>query len=128
MNRSLTLTMLTFALLAGLALRGVEITRADEKVEKKAEEKTKSVRGTLQAVDNDRVKVKVDGGSDLVTARVGGETKISVEGKEGALTDLKAGQDVTCVYVTREGMNVCLSLMARAKKGVFPGPFGTPRA
>jgi len=87
-----------------------------ERDKKNAEEKTKSVRGTIQLVDNDRVKIKPDGGGEAVVARVGGETKISVAGKEGVLTDLRPGQEVTCVYVTRERVNVCLALMARAAK------------
>jgi hypothetical protein len=120
MRRLVNVLGVGFALCLGLLLpadRGA--ARADglpeKQKEKKDEVKTKSVQGTLQKVDNNQIKVKAEG-QEAVAAQINAQTKILVDGKEGSLTDLKAGQRVTCVYVTREGANVCLSVETAAAK------------
>jgi hypothetical protein len=79
------------------------------------EVKTKSVKGTLQGVDNNKV-IVTGQGQQPITLKLSGETKITVDGKEATLTDLKKGQQASCVYVDREGVNVCLSVSVQADK------------
>jgi hypothetical protein len=90
---------------------------AAQLVEKKQEKdlKTQTVKGTLQTVASSKLTVAADG-KKHVDLQIDAGTKIDVDGKRAALTDLRKGQSVTCTYVTREGANVCLSVAARSAK------------
>jgi FlaG/FlaF family flagellin (archaellin) len=84
--------------------------------DKKGQEvKTETVRGNLQSVDNNRVKVKSDA-KDIVTVQLDSQTRITVDGKSATLTDLKAGLAATCTFVRREGMNVAVVITATSVK------------
>jgi hypothetical protein len=83
---------------------------------KEADAKTESVQGTLQSVDNNQLKIARSAGQPPVTVKLDSQTKITLDGKEAALTDLKVGLKVSCTFSSREGMNLCLSLTASSKK------------
>ena len=69
--------------------------------DKKGKEvKTETVRGSLQSVDNNQIKIRTDG-KDSVAVKLDSQTKITVDGKDAALTDLKAGQQVSCTVARR---------------------------
>ena len=84
------------------------------------EKKTKGVKaetlcGTMQSVDNHRIKVRTSG--NITTAvQLDSQTQITIDGKKGALTDLKAGQTVVCTFVRREGVSAALTIAATSPK------------
>ncbi len=107
------------------------------------EKATKEVQGTVKKVDPAAKSVQVSSGPVGVlgaTLNVTDETKISVQGKEGSIADIREGAKVKASYETRDGKNMAKSIevMAAEEKkessperpatGVFPGgtPPGTP--
>jgi hypothetical protein len=77
--------------------------------------KVETVRGTLQSVDNSEIKVRTEA-KESVALKLDSQTKIRIDGKDGALTGLKSGQLVTCTMARREGQNICLSVEATSPK------------
>ncbi len=100
--------VLILAVATGAVADGVPDKRGNEA-------KTESVRGIIQGVDNNQVRIKRDGATTLAV-KLDSQTKITVDGKEAGLTDLKAGQSVSCTYVRRVGVNLGLAIEARSAK------------
>jgi Cu/Ag efflux protein CusF len=102
----------------------------------------KEVEGTVKKVDPAAKSVQVSSGLlGLLgaTMSVTDETKISVQGKEGSIADIREGAKVKASYESRDGKNMAKSIEvmaaeenagspARPATGVFPGgtPPGTP--
>jgi Cu/Ag efflux protein CusF len=105
-----------------------------------AETISKEVEGTVKKVDPAAKSVEVSSGLLRgATMSVTDETKITVQGKEGSLADIREGAKVKASYESRGGKNVAKSIEvtaaadqerspARPAPGVFPGgtPPGTP--
>jgi hypothetical protein len=103
-----------------------------------AETIVKDVEGTVKKVDPAGKSVQVSSGLlGLLgaTMEVTDETKISVQGKEGSIADIREGAKVKASYESRGGKNVAKSIEvmaaeekesspARPAPGVLPG--GTP--
>jgi hypothetical protein len=114
---TLTTGVLALTIAAGLAVADTRPWEPCQLIEKKQDKdvKTRTVKGTLQTIASDKLTVASEG-KKTVDLQINSGTKITVEGKEGALTDLRKGQQVTCTYVVREGANVCSSIAARSGK------------
>jgi Cu/Ag efflux protein CusF len=63
--------------------------------------------GKIQSVDTMRKELSLDNGSKLAWDE---DTKITVEGKEGKLEDLKEGAKVKAGYEEKDGKNMALTL------------------
>lgn len=74
---------------------------------------TKEVEGTVKKVDPTAKSVQVSSGLLGLfgaTLEVTDQTKISVEGKDGALSDIREGARVKASYESRDGKNVAKSI------------------
>ncbi|HEV8674575.1 MAG TPA: hypothetical protein VGX21_11050, partial [Methylomirabilota bacterium] len=74
---------------------------------------TKEVQGTVKKVDAAARSVQVSSGLLGIfgaTLEVTDETKINVQGKEGAITDIREGAKVKASYESRDGKNVAKSI------------------
>jgi Cu/Ag efflux protein CusF len=63
--------------------------------------------GKIQSVDTMKKELSLDNGSRLAWDEA---TKITVEGKEGKLEDLKEGAKVKAGYEEKDGKNMALTL------------------
>jgi Cu/Ag efflux protein CusF len=63
--------------------------------------------GKIQSVDTMKKELSLDNGSRLAWDET---TKITVEGKEGKLEDLKEGTKVKAGYEEKDGKNMALTL------------------
>lgn len=100
-----------------------------------AETISKKVEGTVKKIDPAAKSVQVSSGLLGIggaTMSVTDETKITVQGKEGSLADIREGAKVKASYESRDGKNVATSIEvtaaadqerspARPAPGVFPG-------
>jgi hypothetical protein len=81
---------------------------------KQAEEKStgkETIHGTIRSVDVPGRLISLTTSADKdLTVQATSETKISIEGREGRLEDLRPGQRVTCVDSTKDNKHVCQSL------------------
>ncbi len=111
-------TMVTLVLglwaVSPLAAAGVAVA-GDRGDKKEQEAKTESVRGILQGVDNNQIRIRGDA-TTLLAIRLDSQTKITLDGKDAGITDLKAGQAISCTYIRREGINLGLAIAARSAK------------
>jgi hypothetical protein len=76
-------------------------------------EKPKEVEGTVKKVDPAARSVQVSSGLLGLfgaTLEVTDETKISVQGRDGSLTDLREGAKVKAAYESRDGKNVAKTI------------------
>jgi Cu/Ag efflux protein CusF len=74
---------------------------------------TKEVEGTVKKVDAAAKSVQVSSGLLGIfgaTVNVTDETKINVQGKEGALTDIREGAKVKAAYESRDGKNMAKTI------------------
>jgi Cu/Ag efflux protein CusF len=74
---------------------------------------TKEVEGTVKKVDPATKSVQVSSGLLGIfgaTLEVTDETKIHVQGKDGALSDIREGAKVKASYESRDGKNVAKSI------------------
>jgi hypothetical protein len=82
-------------------------------VDKAPVEKTKEVEGTVKKVDAANKSVQVSSGLlgfFGATVEVTDQTKISVQGREGSLADIREGAKVKASYESRDGKNVAKSI------------------
>ncbi len=101
--------------LPGLAGQG-GVRGTDVLPEKKAKEaKTETVRGTVQSVDNNRIKVST-GTTTVIAAQFDLRTSILVDGKKATITDLRRGQAVVGPLVHHEGSTTALTIAATSPK------------
>ena len=63
--------------------------------------------GKIQSVDTMKQELSLDNGSKLAWDNT---TKITVEGKEGKLEDLKEGSKVKAGYEEKDGKNMALTI------------------
>ncbi|HZS07989.1 MAG TPA: hypothetical protein VFD58_24355 [Blastocatellia bacterium] len=96
-----------------LTLLGVATTKAGVQQEKAQDSKT--VTGKVASVDADKssLEVKEQGGKSLVLS-VDANTKVSKEGKDIALTDIKSGDQVSVEYNDANGSMIARSVVVLA--------------
>jgi hypothetical protein len=73
----------------------------------------KELTGTVRQVDEESSALRVSGGVlglGDTTLQVTDHTRIQVEGREGALTDLREGTRIRASYEDRQGINVARSI------------------
>lgn len=78
--------------------------------------------GTIQVINPTMKELLLDNGSTLAVDQ---DTKIMVEGKEGNLEDLKAGDQVRASFQEKDGKSVATSLDVRASGHGSMGGQGT---
>ena len=81
--------------------------------EKAMPEKAKEVEGTVKKVDPATKSVQVSSGLLGIfgaTLEITDQTKINVQGKDGALSDIREGAKVKASYESRDGKNLAKSI------------------